>query len=145
VRILLDTNISLRNAVQGDPLHAKVNAALARLIRAGWELCVGTQNLVEFWVVATRPTDVNGFGMTPQQAASEIVDLTTAHTLLRDPPDMLERWLELCTRYGVSGRPAHDARIVALMLAHGVTQLLTLNVADFRRYTEITCLTPDDV
>jgi hypothetical protein len=39
----------------------------------------------------------------------------------------------------------HDVRLVALMLAHGVTHLLTLNGADFRRYSEITCLRPDAV
>jgi len=58
---------------------------------------------------------------------------------------VLERWLDLCSRYGVSGRPAHDTRLVALMLAQGLTHLLTLNSADFARYTEITSLTPDDV
>jgi predicted nucleic acid-binding protein len=56
-----------------------------------------------------------------------------------------ERWLDLCSRYGVSGRSAHDARLVALMLAHGLTHLLTLNSADFARYAEITAVTPDDV
>jgi len=29
------------------------------------------------------------------------------------------------------------------MLAHGVTHVLTPNEADFRRYTEITCMTPE--
>jgi hypothetical protein len=35
--------------------------------------------------------------------------------------------------------------LVALMLAHGLTHLLTLNSADFARYAEITTVTPDDV
>jgi predicted nucleic acid-binding protein len=47
--------------------------------------------------------------------------------------------------YSVIGKPAHDARIVALMLAHGVTQLLTLNPSDFARYQGITTVTPQEI
>jgi hypothetical protein len=110
-----------------------------------WELCVGAQNVFEFWVVATRPRNVNGLGLSPAQAEQEVRALLSGYTLLRDPPDLLERWLDLCSRYAVSGRPAHDARLVALMLAHGVTHLFTLNPADFARYAEIACLTTADV
>ena len=68
MRILLDTNILLRNARRSDPDYQRVNAALDRLIADGWELCVGVQNIVEFWVVATRPTNVNGLGLSPAEA-----------------------------------------------------------------------------
>jgi predicted nucleic acid-binding protein len=145
LRICLDTNIILRNAIRTDPQHARVSAALERLVQGGWELCIGVQNVVEFWVVATRPTNVNGLGLSPGQAQQEVAVLMTAYTLLRDPSDLLERWLDLCSRYAVSGRPAHDARLVALTLSHGLTHFLTLNPTDFARYAEITCLTPDDV
>ncbi len=145
MRILLDTNIVLRNAVITDPQHPQVHDALERLVQGGWELCIGVQNMVEFWVVATRPTNVNGLGLSPSQAEQEIAAIRMAYTLLRDPADAMERWLDLCVRYTVSGRPAHDARLVALMLAHGITHLFTLNPTDFSRYTEITGLTPDDV
>jgi predicted nucleic acid-binding protein len=39
----------------------------------------------------------------------------------------------------------HDARIVAAMLSHRVTHLLTFNTADFKRYTEITTINPREV
>jgi hypothetical protein len=45
----------------------------------------------------------------------------------------------------VSGKQVHDARIVALMQALGVTRLLTLNPSDFSRYPEITIIEPQDV
>ncbi len=145
MRIFLDTNIILRNAIRTDPQHARVSASLQRLVRGGWELCIGVQNVVEFWVVATRPTNVNGLGLSPAQARQEVTAIMAAYTLLRDPPDLLERWLDLCSRYSVSGRTAHDARLVALTLAHGLTHFLTLNGADFARYSEITCPAGDDV
>lgn len=43
------------------------------------------------------------------------------------------------------GKSAHDARIAALMLAHGVTHLLTLNPTDFTRYNGITPVTPQEI
>ena len=38
-----------------------------------------------------------------------------------------------------------DARLVAAIRVHGVNQLLTFNVGDFRRYIGIAVLSPDDV
>jgi predicted nucleic acid-binding protein len=43
------------------------------------------------------------------------------------------------------GKPAHDARIAAIMLAHNVTNILTLNPDDFSRYQGITPVTPSEV
>ena len=39
----------------------------------------------------------------------------------------------------------HDARLVATMLVHGVTDLLTLNDRDFSRYVGIRAVHPRDV
>jgi hypothetical protein len=43
------------------------------------------------------------------------------------------------------GVQVHDARLVALMMAHGLSHLLTLNPADFQRYPGITALSPSAV
>jgi len=45
----------------------------------------------------------------------------------------------------VSGRQVHDARLAAVMLAHGVSHVLTFNVEDFRRYPGIVTVNPHDV
>ena len=42
----------------------------------------------------------------------------------------------------VVGKSAHDARLVAAMEPHGLTHLLTFNLADFRRYSNIQLLDP---
>ena len=46
---------------------------------------------------------------------------------------------------GVSGIQVHDARMVAAMRVHGIANLLTLNAKDFRRFSGITVLSPDEV
>jgi hypothetical protein len=42
--------------------------------------------------------------------------------------------------YQVSGKNAHDARLVAAMLVHGIESILTFNTQDFFRYGEIRVL-----
>ena len=145
MKVLLDTNIVLRLLNQTDPEHQLVVSALERLVSRDWYPTICSQNLYEFWVVGTRPERQNGFGLEPAFAFNAVTNLRSRFDWLPDPPDLLDRWLELVTRYSVCGRPAHDARLVALMLAHGVGHILTLNTSDFSRYTEITCLAPADV
>jgi predicted nucleic acid-binding protein len=58
---------------------------------------------------------------------------------------LIDVWQQVVTHYRAMGRQAHDARIAALMLAHGVTHILTLNPDDFRRYQGITVVTPRDI
>lgn len=43
------------------------------------------------------------------------------------------------------GVQVHDARLVASMIAHAVTHILTSNVADFSRYPGIIVSAPDDI
>jgi len=45
----------------------------------------------------------------------------------------------------VAGKQAHDARLVAAMLVHGVTHLLTFNTNDFKRFSEIMVVNPQNV
>ena len=135
----------MRRVSSLDSQHIPVRAALERLTAQGAVVCVTAQNIMEFWVVATRPAEVNGLGMTPLQARIEVDKFLGAFTLLPDPADLLERRLDLCSQHAVCGRPAHDARLVAVMQAHGVARLLTLNPDDFKRYSEVTCLALADV
>ena len=44
--------------------------------------------------------------------------------------------------HGVSGKKAHDARLVATMTVNGITHILTFNADDFTRYAGITVLHP---
>jgi len=47
-------------------------------------------------------------------------------------------------RHPTRGKQVHDANLVATMLVHGVTRLLTFNVADFRRFGAVIALEPVD-
>ncbi len=139
---LLDTNILIRAAQPGHPMHATAADAVDALHRRGNHLFLMPQNLYEFWVVVTRPIAQNGLGFTPSQARSEIDQLKKLFTLLDETPSIFPAWEHLVTSYAVSGKTAHDARLVAAMQVHGIAQLLTFNIADFQRFTSITVLDP---
>lgn len=64
---------------------------------------------------------------------------------LRDERGVLDRWEELVNAHQVHGKSAHDARLVAAMLRHGFTRLLTFNDRDFARFTEIKAIAPNSV
>ena len=137
---LVDTNILLRSA---QPHHIQNPAALAALgaLRAqGQTLYVCSQNIVEFWSVATKPPDVNGLGLSIVETEILVQEIESSYQYLQDDPRVQGVWRKLVAAYQVSGRQVYDARLVAVMLVHGVTHLLTFNTDDFRRYHEITAV-----
>jgi len=57
----------------------------------------------------------------------------TRFPLLAETPDIYPAWKTLVGALGVIGKQVHDARLVAVCDVHGVTHLLTFNVAHFVR------------
>lgn len=145
MNILLDTNILLRITEPGHAQHQPAVDATDRLGQQGHALTLVPQNYYEYWVVSTRPTAQNGRGKTPDDVLAEVGFLDTHFAVLGDVPALLDEWKQVMAAYKVTGKPAHDARLVAAMLVHGLTHLLTFNDADFRRYAGITPLNPAGV
>ena len=83
--------------------------------------------------------------MSPEWAVNETRRLEAVFPLLPDPPTICPLWKDLVEHYKIIGKQVHDARLVAVMLAHGVTNLLTFNVTHFTRFSEITVLDPRDI
>jgi predicted nucleic acid-binding protein len=142
VTVLLDSNILLRLAQPIHPLHPVAQAAVAALRARDARLCIVPQTLYEFWVVATRPLAVNGLGMTVSVSQAEVARLKRMFPLLPDLAGLFAEWERIVFSNQVSGRLAHDARLVAAMRTHGLTELLTFNGADFRRFPGVTVLDP---
>jgi predicted nucleic acid-binding protein len=103
------------------------------------------QSLYEFWVVATRPREQNGLGLSAVEAQARLDEFQKLFTLKTDRPEIYAEWKQLVTQHSVMGKPAHDARIAAAMKVHGITHLLTFNVGDFKRFQQITVVSPTEV
>jgi predicted nucleic acid-binding protein len=142
---LVDTNVLLRSIHTTDPMYSDARRAVAVLINQRHQLSAIAQNLIEFWAVATRPTANNGLALSSTDTAKHIEEFEQTFTLLPDTPDIFPEWKHLVEVHGVIGKQAHDARLVAAMLVHEVTHLLTFNDRDFKRFSEITVVNPQTV
>lgn len=141
----VDTNILARSIQEGHSMQLSVLYAIKTLLDDGETVCALAQNLYEFWVIATRPVNVNGLGMSAADTQIRLREFETRLTLKTDLPEIYAEWKKLVTQHAVMGKPAHDARIVAAMKVHDISHLLTFNTGDFRRFSEITAISPTEL
>ncbi len=143
--VLVDTNVILRRIHRAHPHSRPAREAILQLVQDGDRICVTSQNLFEIWVVATRPIATNGFGLAPNQAERLLAHVENSVFRLPDSDAVYAEWRRLVLAHQVFGKTAHDARLVAAMLVHGITHILTFNIPDFARYPNIVVLDPISV
>jgi len=145
VSFAVDTNVLLRSIDVGHAVQPVAQNAMIKLGKDRESLSIFSQNLIEFWAVATRPIANNGLGLSIAQTEEELTNLKRLFKLLPDTADILPEWEQLVVKHQVLGKQAHDARLVAAMNVHSVTHLLTFNTDDFKRYDEITVVNPQNI
>ncbi|MEB3227926.1 MAG: PIN domain-containing protein [Synechocystis sp.] len=144
-KYLLDTNVVLRFSNPSDQQHGLVTESVATLLMNADECYLTTQVLIEFWVVATRPIDVNGLGWSVEQTRQMIESLLMRFPFINETPQLFAHWLTLVTQHQIKGKKTHDARIVAIMLATGISHILTLNPDDFIGIPSISIVHPQEI
>jgi len=100
---------------------------------------------MEFWNVATRPANVNGLGLAPADVDTKVAQLEGIFEIAPDAPTVYPAWRNLVLAFQVSGVQVHDARLVAVMQVHGLSHLLKFDTTDFRRFSVITAVHPQEV
>ncbi|GAB4305731.1 MAG: hypothetical protein Fur0025_47800 [Oscillatoriaceae cyanobacterium] len=144
-KYLLDTNVILRFINPKDVQHNLATDAISYLLTKGNECFLTSQVLIELWVVATRPVEVNGLGWNIAQTRTIVEQLLIRFPLLEESPDIFPNWLDLVTVNRVMGKRTHDMRLVAAMLVHEVTHILTFNPSDFAGTPGITIVLPQEL
>lgn len=139
---LIDTNVLLRSVEPLHPMYGDASNAIATLLAQSEQLCIVPQNLIEFWNVYTRPVERNGLGHSAAEAEAEINRLKAFFPLFLDTEAIYQEWEKLVVDHAIRGVNVHDARLVAAMLVHGLTHILTFNTSDFTRYSEIITVHP---
>ena len=135
--ILLDTNIVLRSKQKGSSHYNEVTRNLIALAESDEELIICPQIVYEFYVVATRPIENNGLGLSSKIANTEIENLLETYRMLTENDQVFYNWQKLITAHNVIGKNAHDARIVAFMVSNDIIKLYTLNKKDFERFGSV--------
>lgn len=133
---LVYTNVLLRFVDRSHLLHPAIRSAMGKLRQNGHTLHITSQNCIEFWNVATRPIERNGFGLNPANADRLLRLIERLFSVLPDSPTIYLEWRRLVVTHNVSGVQVHDARLVAAMKVNAITNILTFNTTDFTRYAE---------
>jgi predicted nucleic acid-binding protein len=132
---LCDTGILLRLVDNADSQHATVTAAVRKLIAKQQHLVMTLQNVSEFSNVLTRPLANNGLALSPNDAINLLErEIEPLCEVIADQKSAYPHLKRLITNYNVVGKQVHDARLVAMMLAWQIDNILTLNSRDFQRY-----------
>lgn len=141
--VLADTGILLRLHEPADPHHADCDRVVRALHARGDRIVVAPQNIAEFWNVCTRPASARGgYGLDIVETYCRLTMLEAVFAVLFEPPPVYRIWRTLIMAHSVQGKQVHDARLDAMMNAHGLTHMVTLNAVDFSRYPGIVAIEP---
>jgi predicted nucleic acid-binding protein len=146
MRYLLDTGILLRLINRQSAEHEEIRRAVRTLKIQGHATVSSFQNRAEFWNVCTRPSSARGgLGLDIDETRHRLRAIERIAPLLPDVLEVYEKWRELVCNHHVQGVQVHDAKLVALMMIHGLTHLLTLNPRDFQRFPDVAAVHPSAV
>lgn len=135
-RVVLDTNVLLTACDEGRSEHDRALVVLNEWPRSGTTLYCSGQILREYVTVATRPQDQNGLGLGRWDATTNVRSFRGRMRFLREDHKVSDRLLGLIDDVECTGKQVHDANVVATMLVHGVTTLVTGNTGDFAPSTK---------
>ncbi len=133
----IDTNVLLTATDDTRKHHLEVKKLFKSAIQAGFHLAFCGQVIREYLVVATRPVDVNGFGLRSGDAVHNIKEFHKLLVTYDEKKITVESLQHLVVKHQLKGKRIHDANIVATMKTHGIKFLITDNSADFKCFEDI--------
>ena len=143
--LFLDTNILLTATEESRPHHRLAKELIASIHQRGIHLGYSGQIMREYLVAATRPPDANGLGMKPADALANADIFGQRLVFFEETETAANQLKQLIKKRQVKGTSIHDANVVATMLAHGISKLITENQEDFSSFSEIKVLRLTDL
>lgn len=140
--IAVDTNVLLYAHREDSEWHAAAREKLGALAEGNAQWAIPWPCIHEFLAIATHPRIYSP--PTPSSAAIEQVDAwleSPSLVLLAESSGYWPALRDAVAAGRISGPQVHDARIAALCLQHGVTELWSAD-RDFNRFPNITVRNP---
>lgn len=132
--VVVDTNVLLAATDRSRGAHVDATAFLERDERS---LALTPQIVREYLVVATRPVEVNGFGLSGEDAVANVQEFLEDMELLPEEAGFSKWVLDVVGRDVATGKQVHDANIVAVALAHGASAIVTDDTRHFARFASL--------
>jgi toxin-antitoxin system PIN domain toxin len=132
--IALDANVLIYAHRPDYPLHLKAREAVEGLASGSGAWAIPWPCVHEFYSAVTNRR-IHQHPSTPDEAWEQIDAWSESPTLrfLGEAHDHLARLRQLTKASGVVSAQVHDARIAAICLSHGVSELITMD-RDFSRF-----------
>ena len=139
--VFVDTNILIYHQLVQSPWHGAARQKLQDLQKAGHPLWISRQIIREYLAALSGP------GVLAQPVAmttliGHVQSFQSQFLIAEDGPVVTGELLILLASVSCGGKQVHDANIVATMLAHNLSKLLTNNVADFTRFASWITIVP---
>ncbi len=135
--VMVDTNILLSASNSNRTDHEASHRVFLKALEAGVHLATCGQILREYLVVATRPMQVNGLGLSLEDALTNLDWFRKRQVYLEEPESVHQNLVRLIEKHNITGKRIHDLNIVALMNQFNIHTLLTNNAADFEIIPDI--------
>lgn len=135
--IAVDTNILVYASRTDNELYAPAFSALKNLIEGDAPWLLPWQCVHEFVAIVTNPK-IYRPPTPPDVAISQAEEWMRSPSVIMagEPPGYFRHFKKVVADAKVVGAMTHDARVVAVCLAHGVNQILTSD-RDFKRFSTI--------
>jgi len=134
-KTFVDTNILVYLSNQASPFHTGALKAFAD-IRNNFDLWISRQILREFAVVVSRP-DFSEYPADSDSVTTALKKWAVLFSVADETEEVTNNLIQLISTYDIKGKRIHDANIVATMMAYEISDLLTMNVDDFKNFKEI--------
>lgn len=139
-RVFVDTNVLLAATDRDRSQHQNALTFLDEGLRGSLRLFVTGQIFREYLVVATRPQEVNGLGLSPQEALKNVRGFKSVLQILSEDDKTASGLMTMIQKHGLKGKRIHDANLIASMDRHGLRQLKTYNPSDFKTFPDVDLL-----
>lgn len=140
--IAIDTNILVYSHRNNAPQFEMATSAIENLSRSGEAWAIPWPCVAEFIAIVSGPAF--GPNATPLLIAIETIKTWLAHpncTAISETDDSFDILAELAIRAKLKGSAIHDARIAAICISHGVSELWTAD-RDFQKFPDIRTRNP---
>lgn len=133
--MFLDTNVLVYARFQGAPFHRAARGCLDAAVNGEERACLSWQVIREYLAVVTR-TQSWAIPLSMGNAMKDVTLFSSLFHVLQGGPEVMAKLKLLAGNIPFAGQQVHDANIVATMMAHNETRLLTFNDKDFFRYRD---------
>jgi len=131
-KILVDTNILVYGIDEDSSFFKRARKILEQ---EKYQLVTTSKNLIEFLAVTTKSS---GYNLENNTALEIIEEIIQGIEIVYPTQESMAIFLDLMNRYQPKGLKVHDFEIISIGLAHGIHEVATFNIKDFKSVKEIT-------